>query len=229
LDRTCRAVKAIADSSVVAGYTPYIKSIADLTDGKEIIVSGMRQEVERCRAALIRASEGAVVSMVSSGDPGVYGMAGLILEMADSEKIDVTIEIIPGISAANTAASRLGAPLMLDYACISLSDLMVSWDRIRRRIELIAEADMVLALYNPRSIKRISQLEETVAIMLKHRPPGTRCGIVTAISTREESVLFTTLGELLDKDINMRSLVVIGNSDTREIAGRLVTTRGYRF
>nr|WP_277058625.1 precorrin-3B C(17)-methyltransferase [Trichlorobacter lovleyi] len=220
-------MQAINQSSVVVGYTPYVESLADLTDGKQLIVSGMKQERERCIAALQAADEGAVVALVSSGDPGVYGMAGLALELAQARQFNCAIEIIPGISAANTAAARLGAPLMLDYACISLSDLLIPWERIRRRIELLAEADMALALYNPRSTKRIKQLEETVEIMLRHRPATTPVGIVTAISAPEETITVTSLGSLLEQTITMRSLVIIGNSDTREIGGLLVTARGY--
>jgi len=220
-------VQAINHSSVVAGYTPYIESLADLTNGKELIVSGMMQERERCRAALQRAYEGATVALVSSGDAGVYGMAGLALEMAEAESLQVAIEIIPGISAANAAAARLGAPLMLDYACISLSDLLVPWERIRRRIELLAEADMVLALYNPRSTKRVRQLEETVEILRRHRPATTPVGIVTAASSPDETITLTTLSGLLEQSVTMRSLVIIGNSDTRLLNGLLVTSRGY--
>ncbi|MDR0842662.1 MAG: precorrin-3B C(17)-methyltransferase, partial [Acidobacteriota bacterium] len=157
LDRTRRAEEAIARSGVVIGYRPYIDLICDLTAGKEILASGMRQEVDRCRLALERAAAGEVVSLISSGDAGVYGMAGLVLEIAAQRDIRPPIEIIPGISAANSAAARLGAPLMLDYACVSLSDLLVPWDTIRRRLEAVAAADMVVALYNPKSKKRFRQ------------------------------------------------------------------------
>lgn len=203
--------------------------MADLTDGKELVVSGMKQERERCLAALERARDGAVVALLSSGDPGVYGMAGLALELAEVHGFDCPIEIIPGISAANAAAARLGAPLMLDYACISLSDLLIPWEKIRRRIELLAEADMALALYNPRSTKRVHQLEETVEILLRHRSPATPAGIATAVSSTDESIILTTLGNLLKQKINMRSMVIIGNSDTRETGGVLITARGYRL
>jgi precorrin-3B C17-methyltransferase len=213
----------------VVGYTPYIDSVADLTDGKELIVSGMKQERERCMAALHRAAEGATVALVSSGDPGVYGMAGLALELAQAHGLQCAIEIIPGVSAANAAAARLGAPLMLDYACISLSDLLIPWERIRHRIELLAQADMALALYNPRSAKRVRQLEEAVEILLRHRPATTPVGIVTAASAADETITLTTLDNLLEQTITMRSLVVIGNSDTHELNGMLVTARGYRL
>lgn len=213
----------------MVGYTPYIDSVADLTGGKELIVSGMKQERERCMAALHRAAEGATVALVSSGDPGVYGMAGLALELAQAHGLQCSIEIIPGVSAANAAAARLGAPLMLDYACISLSDLLIPWERIRHRIELLAQADMALALYNPRSTKRVRQLEEAVEILLRYRPATTPVGIVTAASAADETITLTTLGNLLEQTITMRSLVIIGNSDTHELSGMLVTARGYRL
>lgn len=229
LDRTRRAEQAIADSQVVAGYHLYLEHIADLTDGKERIASGMMQETERCRAALQRAAEGAVVALVSSGDPGVYGMAGLALEMAAAESFTVPIEIVPGISAANSAAARLGAPLMLDYACVSLSDLLVPWESIRARLEALAAADMVVALYNPRSKKRIRHLEEAVAIMRSHRGDDTPVGIVTAIGEADEEMVLTTLGSLLEAQVGMRSTVIIGNSTSLCLDGRLLTPRGYRL
>jgi len=229
LDRTRRAEQVIADSQVVAGYHLYLEHIADLTAGKELIASGMMQETERCRAALQRATRGAVVALVSSGDPGVYGMAGLALEMAAAEGFDVPIEIVPGISAANSAAARLGAPLMLDYACISLSDLLVPWESIRTRLVALAGADLVVALYNPRSKKRVRQLEEAVAIMLTHRNESTPVGIVTAIGEADERIELTTLGNLLTAEVGMRSTVIIGNSTSLHLGERMITPRGYQL
>lgn len=222
-------MQAMTQSSVLVGYEPYIDSLADLTEGKELIVSGMMQERERCHAALLKAAAGERVALVSSGDAGVYGMAGLTLEMAAAESLLIPMEIIPGVSAANAAAARLGAPLMLDYACISLSDLLIPWERIRQRIELLAKADMVLALYNPRSRKRVRQLEETVEILLAHRPATTLVGVVTAASCPDETVVITTLDRLLEQSVNMRSTVIVGNSDTQLVNGLMVTLRGYRL
>lgn len=229
LDRTRRAEQAIADSQVVAGYHLYLEHIADLTAGKERIASCMMQETERCRAALQRAAEGAVVALVSSGDPGVYGMAGLALEMAAAEGFEVPIEIVPGISAANSAAARLGAPLMLDYACVSLSDLLVPWETICDRLSALAAADLVVALYNPRSKKRIRHLDEAVAIMRRHRSDSTPVGIVTAIGETDEQIALTTLGQVLQADVGMRSTVIIGNSTSLCLNGRMITPRGYRL
>jgi precorrin-3B C17-methyltransferase len=214
---------------VVAGYHLYLEHITDLTAGKELIASGMMQETERCRAALQAAAQGAVVALVSSGDPGVYGMAGLALEMAAAEGYEVPIEIVPGISAANSAAARLGAPLMLDYACISLSDLLVPWEVIRNRLAALSSADLVVALYNPRSKKRITQLEQTVEIMQQHRNDDTPVGIVTAIGEADERIELTTLGQLLKADIGMRSTVIIGNSTSLLLGERMITPRGYQL
>lgn len=211
----------------MAGYTPYLESLRDLTPGKELIASGMRQEVARCEAALRRAEKGAVVALVSSGDPGVYGMAGLALELAASRGISVPIEIVPGVSAAQTAAARLGAPLALDYACISLSDLLLPWKTIRARLEAVAAADLVVALYNPRSARRVAQLEEAVAILLRHRPGATPAGIATALGTEEERVLLTDLEHLLKQDVDMRTVVIVGNTTSRRLGAWFVTPRGY--
>lgn len=228
-DRTPRAEAAIAVSSVIAGYNLYLKHIADITEGKELIASGMKKESERCEAALESTAAGNVVSLVSSGDPGVYGMAGLALEMADAKGLDIEIEIVPGISAAGAAASRLGAPLMLDYAVISLSDLLVEWDVILKRLKAVAEADMAVALYNPKSRKRVTQIEEAAAIFRATRPATTPVGICTAVGGPEEKIEISDLGSFLDCDINMRSIVIIGNSTTKMVGGKIVTPRGYEL
>lgn len=229
LDRTGRAQQAIAQASVVAGYTRYLDQISDLTDGKEIISSGMRKEVERCAAALKKAEEGAIVALVSSGDAGVYGMAGLALELAESEGIRAPIEIVPGVTAASTLAARLGAPLMLDFACISLSDLLTPWEAIKKRLEAVASADMVVALYNPRSSRRRYQLDEAAEIFRGYRDLSTPVGIGTALGTSEETVVLSDLGSFLDLEINMKSLVIIGNSDSKVIRRWMVNPRGYKI
>lgn len=227
-DRTHRAENAIAQSQAVFGYNRYLDLIADLTEGKDVERSGMRQERERCLAALKRAEEGHVVSIVSSGDPGIYGMAGLVIELAGSEGISVPVEIVSGVTASHSMASRLGAPLMLDYACISLSDLLVPWETIEERLRHVAQADLVVALYNPRSKKRIHQLDDAAEIFRQHRPPTTPVGIGTAIGTGEEEVLISDLSNFLDFEIAMRSTVIIGNSSSRVIGKWFVTPRGYR-
>ena len=211
----------------MVGYSPYLEAIADLLDGKELISSGMTQEIERCRQALQRAASGEVVALVSSGDSGIYGMAGLALELAEAERLRVPIEIVPGVTAASAAAAALGAPLMLDFAVISLSDLLVSWDVIRPRLEAVAAADLVVALYNPRSKKRVHQLEEAVAVFRAARSGQTPVGVVTAAGQNDQSPVLTDLDHLLDQEVGMRSVVIIGNSATRRIGHWLVTARGY--
>ena len=226
-DRTHRAEDAIAQSQAIFGYNRYLELIADLTDGKEVVHSAMRQERDRCLAALRKASEGCVVAVVSSGDPGIYGMAGLIIEMADAEGISLPIEIISGVTAASSMASRLGAPLMLDYACISLSDLLVPWETIKDRLTHVAQADLVVALYNPRSKKRRHQLDDAADIFRAHRPATTPVGIGTALGTDEETTTITDLEHFLDFEIGMRSTVIIGNSSSKTIGNWFITPRGY--
>ena len=226
-DRTRRAEEAIAQSQVVIGYTRYMRLIEDLTPGKETISTGMTQEIGRCRIALQRALAGATVALVSSGDPGVYGMAGLALELSMDCDPKPAVEIVPGVTAAHAAAARMGAPLMLDYAVISLSDLLVPWDMIVRRLEAVAGADLVTALYNPRSKNRVHQLEEAVSIFRRYRASETPAGIGTALGTEDEGIVITDLGNLLSYPINMRSVVLIGNSSSKLMNNWFLTPRGY--
>ncbi|MGA2617076.1 MAG: precorrin-3B C(17)-methyltransferase [Thermoguttaceae bacterium] len=226
---TYRAVEALAESRVIVGYGPYLERIADLVAGRETISSGMTQETERCRKALRLAAAGEVVALVSSGDPGIYGMAGLALELAEADKLCVPIEIIPGVTAASAAAAALGAPLMLDFAVISLSDLLVPWPTIRRRLEAVAAADLVAVLYNPRSRRRVRHLDEAARIFLASRPGQTPVGIVTAAGQADQSHVVTDLEHLAEGQVGMRSVVIIGNSGTRRTDHWLVTARGYRL
>jgi len=204
-----------------------VESIADLCAGKETFTSGMMQEADRCRMALQKVLQGSTVALVSSGDAGVYGMAGLAMEMAAAENLQIEIEVIAGVSAANAAAAQLGAPLMLDSATISLSDLLVPWETIVTRLQAVAAADLVVSLYNPRSKKRVRQLEEAAAIFHHHRPGKTPVGIVTAAGDAAQKVVYSDLDHFLDEEIGMRSLVIIGNRTTCLIDGRMVTPRGY--
>lgn len=229
LDRTPRAEEAIARSSVIVGYRRYLELIADLTNGKELITSGMTEEVKRCRLALARAQAGEIVALVSSGDPGIYGMAGLAIEVAAAGVPKVPVEIIPGITAAHAAAARLGAPLMLDYAAISLSDLLVPWKIICGRLEAVASADLVVALYNPRSRKRATRIEEAAVIFRKYRPGTTPVGIGTSVGTQDEQIVHTDLDRFLEEKIGMRSTVVIGNRSSKRMNGWFITPRGYKL
>lgn len=189
----------------------------------------MTKETDRCRIALERAASGETVGLISSGDAGVYGMAGLAFELAKEDSVNVPIEVVPGVTAASAAAARLGAPLMLDFASISLSDLLVPWETIRKRVEAVASADITCALYNPRSKKRVSQLDEAAEIFRRYRKPGTPVGVCTSVGyDGEEKIVLTDLANFLKEDIGMMTVVIIGSSDSQKIDGRFVTERGYR-
>ncbi len=223
---TPAARTAIGQATVVVGYKTYTDLIAPLLAGKRKVCAGMRQEVERCRAALTLAAQGESVALVSSGDAGIYGMAGLVLEMAS--EFAVEIEIVPGVSAVQAAAARLGAPLMHDFAVISLSDLLTPWELIRRRLDAAGRADFVIALYNPRSRGRATQLGEARRILLRHRGPDTPVGIVRNAGRAGEQAWVGELASFDEHLVDMSTLVIIGNSNTTvDGAGRMVTPRGY--
>lgn len=227
---TPKAVKALEDSDIIVGYNTYIALVRDLIGGKEVVGNGMRQEVDRCQKAVDLAVEGHKVAVISSGDPGVYGMAGLVLELV--EKVDKdkrpSCEIIPGLTAANTAAAALGAPLMHDYAVISLSDLMTPWDLIKRRARLAAEGDFVIAIYNPKSRGRATYLDQIRDIVLEYRKPETPVGIVRKAGRPGMRTTVTTLEKLPEADVDMQSTVIIGNSNTYVADGIMITPRGYK-
>ena len=227
LHLTPAARLAIEQAEVIAGYKTYLELIPDLIAEKELLSSGMRQEVERCRLALERAEAGDKVALICSGDAGVYGMAGLILELLDGRELEV--EMVPGVSAVQAAASRLGAPLMHDFSVISLSDLLTPWPLIRQRLNAAAGADFVIALYNPKSRGRTTQIGEAREILLRYRSTTTPVGIVRNACREGEEVTVTTLAEMLACEIDMFSLVIIGNSSTYvDSVGRMVTPRGYQ-
>ena len=230
IDMTERAKVAIANAEIVVGYHTYIELIKPLIAEKEIIGTGMRQEIDRCKAAVDAALSKDVV-VVSSGDSGVYGMAGLVLEMILNLPKDQrpTFEVIAGVSAVNAAASVLGAPLMHDFAVISLSDLLTPWELITKRVECGAQADFVIALYNPKSHKRVENIREVQKIILKYRNKNTPVGIVTGASRENESKIISTLENFTDEEINMFSLVIIGNSQTYVKEGYMITPRGYNI
>jgi adenosylcobyric acid synthase len=232
---TFEAHHAIEKADVVVGYQTYLEFIEPLLVGKEVVSSGMMREVERCSQALAIAASGKIVALVSSGDAGIYGMAGLALELADvsvdgapSPYRGVEIVVVPGVSAVQAAASVLGAPLMHDFAVISLSDLMTPLETIRKRLRAAADADFVVALYNPRSKGRVTQIEEAAAILIAARGPQVPVGIVRNACRSGEEKIITTLGEMLSHPIDMFSIVIIGNAATRLCSdGRIVTPRGY--
>jgi len=223
---TFEAREAIESSAVVVGYVTYLKLIGPLLVGKEVVSSGMTKEVERCREAIRHAREGKTVALVSSGDAGVYGMAGLVLELAPPDAVEVVI--VPGVSAVQAAASVLGAPLMHDFAVISLSDLLTPWEQIERRLEAAAAADFVIALYNPRSKGRVRHIERAREILLQTKARETPVGIVRNACRSGEERIVSTLADLPVERIDMFSLVMIGNSATYlDGLGRMVTPRGY--
>jgi len=227
---TPAARDAIEASDVVIGYRTYLDLIPELLEGREVISSQMMKEVDRSRQALDLAAAGRTVSLVSGGDPGIYAMAGLVFEMAreSGEDLSFDIKVIPGIAALNACAARLGAPLMHDFAAISLSDLLTPWEVIERRLEAAAMADFVIVLYNPRSKKRTEQIVRAREIIMAHRSPETPVGIVTAATRENEEITLTSLGEMLSGEIGMQSCVVIGNSNTVRWHDFMVTPRGYR-
>lgn len=227
MDRTRRCEAAIEASRVLMGYAPYLDSVKDLWGDRIVERSGMRKEVDRCQEAIRRAQAGEEVALLCSGDAGVYGMAGLLMEILHESGETVPLEIVPGVTAANAAGASLGAPLMLDYAVISMSDLLVPWERIAHRLECLAQAGMAVVVYNPRSKGRVHQIEEARAIFLRHRDPQTPVAVVTAASTGEEERHVSTLEGFLELEIGMRSVVVIGGTQSQVLDGRMVEARGY--
>ncbi len=223
---TPRAEQALKSAEAIVGYSLYIDLLGEeLLAGKEVYRSGMHGEIERCRLALELARSGKRVAVVSSGDPGVYGMAGPVLEVLGSE--DLEVEIVPGVTAATAAAACLGAPLNHDFAVISLSDLLTPWPVIEKRLRCAAAGDFITVLYNPKSVHRREQLARAVAVFLEQRPPSTPAGVVKNAGRRGQKAVITTLGELLEQEVDMLTTVIIGNSQTYVAGGRLVTPRGY--
>ncbi len=226
-DMSMRAVSAIKSSDLVVGYKLYLDLIEDIIPEKATFSSGMRKEIDRARKAVEEAAAGKTVSIISSGDAGVYGMAGLVLEVVSESKPDVDVEVIPGIPSSNASAALLGAPIMHDHVVISLSDLLTSWETIEKRLELAAEGDFVIAIYNPKSKSRDWQIKKAVEIFLKHKAPSTCVGIVRNATRDDENIIVTTLDKMLEHDIDMKTMVIIGNSTTFVFDGFMITRRGY--
>lgn len=208
------------------GYKRYVKLIRPLISHQKVFASGMKQEIARCKEALELAKKGEIVSLISNGDPGIYGMAGLALEL--NKTYHVEIEVIPGVTAVNAAASLIGAPLMHDFVIISLSTLLTPWKLIEKRIRCAAEGDFVIAIYNPKSKKRVEQIVKAKEIIKRYRSGKTPVAIVTDAFRKDESVVITDLENFTAEEINMRSIVIIGNSQTKKIGNRLITPRGYQ-
>ena len=221
---TFRAYEAMENSDIIVGYKTYVDLVKEYHPGKEMKSSAMTKEVDRCTEVLELARQGKTVSLISSGDAGVYGMAGIMLEIADE---DMDVEVIPGITATNAAAAIAGAPIMHDYATISLSDLLTDWELIKKRLELAAQGDFVVSIYNPKSRGRVTQIEEAREIMMKYKPKSTPVAIVRNAGREDERYIVTTLDEMLNHEIDMLTIVLIGNSNTFVKNGKIITPRGY--
>jgi len=226
-EMTQRARTAIEESDIVIGYAKYVELVRRYFPQKKFISSAMTREVARCEAALEEAEKGLNVALVSSGDSGIYGMAGVMLEVAQKSGTGIPVEVIPGVTSASAAAAVLGAPLMHDFAVISLSDLMTPWELIRKRLELAAQGDFVLCIYNPKSRKRITHIETAREIVLGCRKGSTPVGIVRNAGRPDQEWVITDLEGMLDHEIDMFTTVVIGNSQTYVRDGRMITPRGY--
>lgn len=224
---TIKAAKALEESSVIVGYTVYVDLVEEHFKGKEFLTTPMKKEVDRCVLAFEEAAKGKTVSLICSGDSGIYGMAELILEVGQDFK-DVEVEVIPGITAASSGASVLGAPLIHDFSVISLSDLLTPWEKIEQRLECAAKADFVICLYNPSSKKRHDYLQKACDLVLKYASKETVCGIVKNIGREGECAEVMTLEQLRDTQVDMFTTVFIGNSQTKVINNKMVTPRGYR-
>ena len=228
---TPKARKFIEAADVIVGYKTYIKLIEEIIGGKKILASGMRQEIQRAQIAVDEAQKNLNVAVISSGDAGVYGMAGLLIEMILNlpENRQPKIEIAAGVSALNSAAAILGAPLMHDFAVISLSDLMTPFELIKKRVKLAAEGDFVIALFNPKSKSRVTHINEVQKILLDFRAGSTPVGIVTNAGRVDEKKIISTLENFVDEEINMFTLVLIGNSQTFVKGNYMITPRGYKI
>ena len=224
---TLKAIHALEKSEVIIGYTVYVDLVKEHFPGKEFLTTPMKKEVDRCVMAFEEAKKGKVVSMICSGDAGVYGMSGLMYEVGVNYP-EVELEIIPGVTAATGGAAVLGAPLIHDFCLISLSDLLTPWEKIEARLLAAAEADFVVCLYNPSSRKRSDYLQKACDLMMQYKSPETVCGTVCNIGREGEEYQVMTLKELRDRQVDMFTTVFIGNSQTKEINGKMVTPRGYR-
>ncbi|HYL66345.1 MAG TPA: precorrin-3B C(17)-methyltransferase [Nitrosopumilaceae archaeon] len=230
---TFRAKQVIEESNTIVGYETYVNLVEDLIDGKEVHRYAMTQEVERAHQCIDLAKSGKIVSLVSSGDPGIYGMAGLIYEVLAEEGWDrkngLYVEIVPGVSSLNSCAALVGSPLMTDFAVVSMSDLLVPWEIIVKRVEAAAQGDYVIVIYNPSSKKRIHQLQDTRKILLKYRSPTTPVAIVKGAFRESQTIVLTDLENLENHadQLGMISTVIVGNSSTYTYQDLMINPRGY--
>ena len=224
---TIRAAKVLEKCDIIVGYTVYVDLVAEHFAGKEMLTTPMRQEEKRCRMAFDEVMKGKNTAMICSGDAGVYGMAGLMYEVGVKYP-ETELEIVPGVTAALGGAAVLGAPLIHDFCLISLSDLLTPWEKIEKRLLAASDADMGICLYNPSSKKRHDYLQKACDLMMQYKSPETVCGIVGNIGREGQDYRVMTLKELRDTPVDMFTTVFVGNSQTKEIAGKMVTPRGYK-
>lgn len=231
---TYRAKQVIEESEVIVGYDTYVSLVEDLISGKEVYRYPMTQEVDRANQAIQFAENGRIVSLVSSGDPGIYGMIGLIYEILADKKwkrgAGIYVECVPGVSSLNSCSALVGSPLMTDFAVVSMSDLLVPWEMIVKRVEAAALGDYVTVIYNPASKKRVHQLQDTRDIFLKYRNPETPVAIVKGAYRESQAVVLTTLKDILNHSdmLGMITTVIVGNSSTYNYEGMMINPRGYR-
>lgn len=223
---TFRAYKVLEESDIIIGHKTYIALAEKIFPNKKMIKSAMKKEIERCEETLKLAEEGNIVALISSGDAGIYGMAGIMLEVAENSNIEV--EVIPGVTSAISSAAIVGAPIMHDHATISLSNLLTDWELIKKRIALASEGDFVISLYNPKSHGRQELINEAVSIMLKYKNKNTPVAIIRNAGREGEEYNITTLNDMLNFEINMFTTVIIGNSKTFVKSGKMITPRGYK-
>lgn len=223
---TIQAANALKECDTIVGYTVYVELVREHFAEKEFVTTSMRREVERCELAFAEASKGKTVAMICSGDAGVYGMSGLMLEIG-SRYPDIPVEVVAGVTAAIGGAAVLGAPLIHDFCLISLSDLLTPWEKIEKRLLCAAEADFVICLYNPSSKKRHDYLKKACDLVLKYQPEDLVCGVVENIGREGEKACLYSLKELRDTKVDMFTTVFIGNSQTKIVNGHMVTPRGY--
>ncbi|AHI55676.1 precorrin-3B C(17)-methyltransferase [Listeria ivanovii] len=224
---TGEALQAIEEADVIVGYVTYIKLIKELIKDKEIVKTGMRREIDRCQEAVNIALTGKNVAVVSSGDAGIYGMAGLVLELAEKSNPELEVKVVPGITASIGAAAVLGAPIMHDFCHISLSDLMTPWEVIEKRLLHAAMADFVVCFYNPRSKGRANHLANAFQKMMEFKSADTIVGIVKDVGRKEERKIITTMREMDYELVDMTTMVIVGNKETYVKNGKMITPRGY--
>lgn len=226
-DISIRAYNTLKNVDIIAGYITYVDLVKDEFSEKEFYVSGMKKEIDRCEKVLELAKEGKKVALISSGDAGIYGMAGIMIEVALDSGIEV--EIIPGITSSVAGASLVGAPLMHDQAIISLSDLLTDWEVITKRIDRASDGDFVISLYNPKSKGRTEQIVEAREIMLKYKAATTPVALLRHVGREDENYTLTTLEDMLNHEIDMFTVVIVGNSKTYVKDGKMITPRGYHL